>query len=161
MQNRNRNRLQRYRPLAHAELIAPFDSFINDVFNANFPGLTKSFGEDFFVKGSYPKVNVLDLKNKVLIEAAIPGMDKSDITVDVKGDVLTISGQSNHGKDHSDATFVRRELKRSKFQRSFALGDTLDQSNIKASCSDGVLTLDIPKLIPEKTTVESRRINIS
>ena len=155
-----KNGLQKRMPFSHQELITPFDSLINELFNDTYSGLSKTFGDDFFVKGAYPKVNVLDLEDKILIEAAIPGMTKSDITVEVKGDTLTVSGQNNQNEDHSDTAYIRRELKRSKFRRSFALGENLDQGAISASCEDGVLTLDIPKLKPESRTEETRVIDI-
>ncbi len=156
-----RNRLQRYRGFSPAELITPFDSLINELMNDSFMGLSKTLGEDFFVKGSYPKVNVLDLDKEILIEAAVPGLTKDDIEVEIKDDVLTISGKSNQEKGYSDSNFVRRELKRSRFQRSFALGATLDKDSISASCKDGVLRLSIPKVNPEKEILSSRVIDIS
>ena len=156
----SKNRLQRYRPFSHAELITPFDSLINDFFNDTFSELSKTFGDDFFVKGSYPKVNVLDLKGKILIEAAIPGMKKEDITVELKDNVLTLSGNKRQNEEYSDSSFVRRELKRSKFQRSFALGDHLNQNDITASCEDGILTLEIPKIEPDQEKREIRYIDI-
>ena len=156
----NKNRLQRYRPFSHAELITPFDTMINEFFNDTYSGLSKTFGDDFFIKGSYPKVNVLDLDDKVVIEAAIPGMNKEDVTVELKSGTLTISGGSNQSNHGDGANFVRRELKRSKFQRSFALGENLDQSSISASCDNGILTLNIQKLSPESNKEESRYIDI-
>lgn len=156
----NKNRLQRYRPFSHAELITPFDSIINDFFNDTYSGLSKTLGEDFFAKGSYPKVNVLDLKDRVVIEAAIPGMNKDDVSIELKSGTLTISGQSNQSEYKEEKTYIRRELKKSKFQRSFALGDNLDQNNIKASCDNGILSLSIGKLTPEVNTEEIKYIDI-
>jgi len=156
----SKNRLQRRKAFSHAELITPFDSLINEFFNDSYSGLAKTFGDDFFVKGSYPKVNVLDLKDRVVIEAAIPGMTKKDIAVELKDDVLTLSGDKRQNDEYSDVSFVRRELKRSKFQRSFALGEYLNQDEITASCADGVLTLEIPKIEPDKDKRVARVIDI-
>jgi HSP20 family protein len=157
----SRHRLQkRRRPFSHAELITPFDSLINELFNDSFSGLSKTFGDDFFVKGSYPKVNVLDLKDRVVIEAAIPGMTKEEVVVELKDDVLTLSGDKRQSDEYSDVSFVRRELKRSRFQRSFALGEHLNQDEITASCVDGILTLEIPKVEPDKDKKIARVIDI-
>tara|TARA_B100000287_G_C20198595_1_gene609054 strand:+ start:122 stop:598 length:477 start_codon:yes stop_codon:yes gene_type:complete len=156
----SRNKLLRYRPHSTTELITPFDSLLNELFNDNFPVLTKSFGEDFFVKGSYPKVNVIDNDNDIIIEAAVPGMSKEDITLNVKDDVLTISGKSNQNDKYTNGSFLRREIKKSRFERSFALGENLNKEAITASCNSGILVLTLPKLQPEDKKVSSYSIPI-
>ena len=111
-----RNKLLRYRPYSTTELITPFDSLLNELFNDNFAPLKQAFGDDFFIRGSYPKVNVLDTDQAVVIEAAIPGMNKEDITLKIDNEILTISGASNQNADYEGATFVRREIKKTKFE---------------------------------------------
>ena len=145
--------------LTRDELLTPFDSFINDFFNQQME-LSKSFPNDFFSKGSYPKVNVADLKDKVVIEAAVPGMDKSDISIEVNENILTLSGKSSQSSGVSDGQYIRRELKRSKFSRSFALGDNLNLDDISATCIDGILTLTVPKKVEEDKEVKARYIDI-
>ena len=142
-----------------AELITPFDTLINQMLNDTFPSFNKSFGEDFFVKGAYPKVNVMDNKDSVVIEAAVPGLAKEDIELELKEDCLTIRGKSmNHSSSNLD--YVRREIKRSSFQRSFSLGQNLDQNNISASCDAGILTIQIPKIVEEEKVNEPIKITI-
>ena len=156
----SRSKMLRYRPYSTTELITPFDSIINELFNDNFASLSKAFGEDFFVKGSYPKVNVMDNETSITIEAAVPGMAKEDITLEIKDDTLTISGKSNQHSEQSGSSYVRRELKKSRFERSFALGENLDKDNITASCENGILTMTLPKLSPEEKIPTSRLIQI-
>lgn len=157
----SRNKLLRYRPYSTTELITPFDSLLNELFNDNFAPLKQAFGDDFFVRGSYPKVNVMNTDDSVVIEAAVPGLAKEDITLEIKEDVLTISGKSNQADDYSGASFVRREIKRSRFERSFALGDNLDRMNISATCDNGVLKLVLPKVAPEEQIPQSQYIEIA
>ena len=156
----NRNKLLRYKPYSTTELITPFDSLLNELFNDNFAPLKQAFGDDFFVRGSYPKVNVISTDESVVIEAAVPGMAKEDITLEVKEDVLTISGKSNQANNYEGASFVRREIKKSRFERSFALGDNLNREAISASCNNGVLTLILPKVSPEEKIPQSQYIEI-
>lgn len=142
-----------------AEIITPFDTLINQVMNDAFPQFNKSFGDDFFAKGAYPKVNVLDKKEAVVIEAAVPGLSGDDIDLELKEDLLTIRGRSNQA-GHGDDEFVRREIKRSSFQRSFSLGQNLDSTKISASCSNGILIIRIPKIAEDKRPEEARKIKI-
>ena len=156
----NRNKLLRYRPYSTTELITPFDSLLNELFNDNFAPLKQAFGDDFFVRGSYPKVNVVNTDDSVIIEAAVPGMAKEDITLEIKDDVLTISGRSNQADEYESSAFVRREIKRSRFERSFALSDNLNRDAITASCDNGVLKLTLPKVSPEEQAPQSQYIEI-
>lgn len=155
-----RNKMLRYRPYSTTELITPFDSIINELFNDNFAPLKQAFGEDFFVKGSYPKVNVVDTNDSIVIEAAVPGMAKEDITLEIKEDVLTISGKSNQSAEYEGNSFVRREIKRSRFERSFALGDNLDREKISATCDNGILKMILPKVLQEDQIPHSQFISI-
>ena len=64
--------------------------------------------------------------------------------------VLTISGDKHSIFEDDGAKVLRRELKQSSFKRSFELGEQLDGDNINASFKDGVLSISIPKIEPEK-----------
>ena len=149
------------RALSRNEFLTPFDRVFDDMFSNMFPTFSRDFGEDFFVKGSYPKVNVVNFDDCIDIEAAIPGMNREEVTVEVTDGTLTIQGSSNQRTDVDDGQFLRREIKRSKFQRSFRLGDNLDQAKITANYDNGILTLNIPKLIPDDAEPSTRKIKIS
>ena len=148
------------RALSRNEFLTPFDRVFDDMFSSMFPTFSQDFGEDFFVKGSYPKVNVVNRETSIDIEAAIPGMSKDEVAVEVTDGTLTIQGTSNQRDDVEDSQYVRREIKRSKFQRSFRLGDNLDQAGITANYDNGILTLNIPKIIPDDAEPATRKIEI-
>ena len=48
------------------------------------------------------------------------------------------------------AKVIRRELKQSSFKRQFELGDLLDGEKVKANFKDGLLSIEIPKIEPQK-----------
>ncbi len=146
--------------ISRDEWLTPFDRLFDDMLGNMFPTLAHDVGEDFFVKGSYPKVNVINNDTNVTIEAAIPGLDKEDVTVQVTEGVLTIQGTSNQRADTENSQYVKREIKRSAFQRSFRLGENLDENNISGEYDNGILTLVIPKVVPteEETIVKTVEI---
>ena len=146
--------------ISRDEWLTPFDRLFDDMLGSMFPTLAHDVGEDFFVKGSYPKVNVINNDTDVTIEAAIPGLDKEDVTVQVTEGVLTIQGTSNQRADTENSQYVKREIKRSAFQRSFRLGENLDENNISGEYDNGILTLVIPKVVPteEETIVKTVQI---
>ena len=142
------------------EFLIPFDRIFDDMFGNMFPSIADGFGEDFFTKGSYPKVNVINYHECIEIDAAIPGMTKKDVDVELTDGVLTIQGASTNQCQLEDSQFLKREIKRSSFRRSFTLGDNLDPANISAKFDNGILTLKIPKLVPDDTKPVTRKITI-
>ena len=98
------------RTLSKKEFLTPFDRLFDDMLTDMFPAFHRQYGEDFFSKGSYPKVNVINHDNCVTIEAAIPGLTKEDIQVEVTDGVLSIVGTSNQNEQIKDSQYVKREI---------------------------------------------------
>ena len=130
------------------EFLTPFDKIFDQLIDKSFPNFKEETGVSFN-QGAYPKVNVYEYDDKVGIVAEIPGLDKSNVTVDVEDGVLTISGDK-HGFDDSGGKCITRELKQSSFKRSFNLGEHLDGEDVTAKFKDGMLSISIPKVTPEK-----------
>ena len=129
--------------------LTPFDKMFDQIVEASFPDVTKTVGVKPFAGTAYPKVNVYEYDDKIGIIAEIPGLDKDKVTVDVEDSVLTISGDK-HGFDSDGGKCITRELKQSSFKRSFNLGEHLDGDSVTAKFKDGMLSISIPKVEPEK-----------
>ena len=133
------------------DFLTPFDKMFDQIVSTQFPEITKSVGVKPYQGSAYPKVNVYEYDDKVGLVAEIPGLDKNDLNVEVEEGTLTISGEKHHGMfDEAKAKVLRRELKHSSFKRSFTLGELLDGDNISANFKDGVLSVNVPKVEPEK-----------
>ena len=132
------------------EFLTPFDKMFDSMVESQFPEVVKSVGVKPYQGSAYPKVNVYEYDNKIGIVAEIPGLDKKQLNVDVEEGVLTISGDKHSTFEDDGAKVLRRELKQSSFKRSFELGELLDGDNISATFKDGILTVAIPKVEPEK-----------
>ena len=130
------------------EFLTPFDKIFDQLMAKQFPTFQDEVGVSFN-QGAYPKVNVYEYDDKIGIVAEIPGLDKSNVSVEVEEDVLIISGDK-HGFDDSGCKSITRELKQSAFKRSFYLGEYLDGDNVSASFKDGMLSISVPKKEPEK-----------
>ena len=132
------------------DFLAPFDKMFDSMFQTNFPEVAQTVGVNPFSSTAYPKVNVYEYEDKVGVVAEIPGIDKKNLDVEGEEGVMTIKG-SKHGFDEdTQATVLRRELKHSAFERKFTLGESLDGDSIKANFKDGILSIEIPKIEPEK-----------
>ena len=130
--------------------LTPFDKMFDSMVESQFPEEVKSVGVKPYQGSAYPKVNVYEYEDKVGIVAEIPGLNKKQLDVEVEDGVLTISGDKHNTFENDGAKVLRRELKQSSFKRSFELGEQLDGDNIAASFKDGVLSVSIPKIEPEK-----------
>lgn len=147
--------------LSRDEFLAPFDTVFDKLMVSAFPEFGNQFGIHFFENQSYPKVDVIDFTDKVEIHAELPGISKENVKVDVQDNTLTISGgtKTESTEQSGDSRkYIRKELKRSNFKRSFSLGETLDQNSVDALYKDGILTIKINKVKPVE--VKPRVIDI-
>ena len=130
--------------------LTPFDKMFDQMIETHFPNVVQQVGVKPYQGTAYPKVNVYEYEDKVGIIAEIPGLKKKQLNMEVEDGVLTISGDKHGIEEQEGATVLRRELKASSFKRSFQLGELLDDSRVDANFNDGILSISIPKVEPEK-----------
>jgi HSP20 family protein len=92
------------------------------------------------------------------VEVDLPGVKKEDISIDVKENTLLISGERSFKEERAEKDYYKIESSYGKFQRSFALPESVDVENIEASCLEGVLEVVIPKLTIQAN--EAKKITI-
>ena len=141
------------------DFLTPFDKMFDNLVETQFPDIVKQVGVKPYQGSAYPKVNVYEYDDKIGLVAEITGLKKKQLNIEVEDGVLTISGDKHNILDEADAKILRRELKQSSFKRSFELGDLLDGDNISANFTDGILSISIPKLEPEKPKKKSVKIS--
>ncbi len=92
------------------------------------------------------------------IAVDLPGFKKEEINLELENGYLTISAAKNYEeKKEEKGKLIRQERYSGAMQRSFYVGETLTEEDIKASFRDGVLELTVPKAeekkLPEKKTI--------
>jgi len=92
-----------------------------------------------------PVVDVYDNDDNIVLKAEIPGIDKKDIEIDVKGRVLTLKGERSSDNEVKEDNYYRRERCFGKFERAFNLPVDVELDKIRANYKDGVLEIEIPK----------------
>jgi HSP20 family molecular chaperone IbpA len=118
---------------------------------------------------SYPKVDVRRALNDLIFEAAIPFVKNEDLDITLEKNSLRISGKVVKEESIKDEHFIKRELVRSSFSRSFALDELLfekwERKNglIKADLKDGLLTVTLSGFFadPVEAATPVRKIAIS
>jgi len=87
------------------------------------------------------------------------GLSKQDVNVEVEQNVLTVSGgKSKNVTDSQGGKYIRRELKRSSFRRSFTLGDNIEKDTVSATFENGILLITLNKVKP--AVPEVRKVTI-
>lgn len=110
------------------------------------------------VTGFTPSVNTREGEYAYHVEVDLPGVKKEDISVDLKDDVLTISGERKTKSEINEKDYYKQECSYGKFQRSFTIPEDTDVENIEANSEDGVLEVVIPKL--KKVEKETKKIEV-
>ena len=82
-----------------------------------------------------------------MVEMAAPGMSKSDFTIQLEDNKLTITSEKKAEKEQNEEDrYMKREFSYQSFQRTFQLQkDVVDADKIAATYENGVLHLVIPK----------------
>ena len=113
------------------------------------------FKDPFFTRNNSVKVMKTDIQekdDKYILDMDLPGYDKEDIKAQLKDGYLTISEKKNTSNDEKDeeGNYIRRERYCGKCSRSFYVGDSIKEEDIKASFNNGILELTFPKEVPQK-----------
>lgn len=136
-------------------LVSKYDPFKE--FEKRFFAYPTKNQEDAGISGFVPTVNTREGEFAYHIDVDLPGVKKEDITVDVHDNTLTISGERKHKAEVKEDDYYKLESSYGKFQRSFALPDSVDVENIDAATDNGVLEIVIPKM---KTKTQKKKIEV-
>jgi HSP20 family molecular chaperone IbpA len=103
-----------------------------------------------------PGTDIFETKDSLTLVMEVPGVDRNDISIRLEEDVLHIEARIDPTK-YQDMEPLYTEYNVGHFARSFTLSQLIDQQQISAGLSDGVLTVTLRKA--EKA--QPRRIEIS
>lgn len=104
----------------------------------------------------HPRTDIHETDKEIVIDAELPGIDKKDVHVEVKDNVLTFSGERKYEKKEEGRKNLSERYYGS-FSRSFSLPESVDSGNVKAAFKNGVLTLTLPKkekTLPKEINIE-------
>ena len=106
-------------------------------------------------------MNIRETEDSYFLEMAAPGMKKEDFTIELDNDQLTIRSEMKEEAEENNKKYTRKEFSYESFQRIFNLNkQVVNQAEIKAEYTDGILTLTLPKR-EEAKEQPSRLIEIS
>ena len=96
-----------------------------------------------------PEFDFRQTDSDFVIEMDLPGMEKSDIGIDVEGNVLKVSGEREQNMESEDTIdngqYFYQGRSFGSFQRSVKIPENSKPEKISAKYDQGVLTITIPK----------------
>jgi HSP20 family protein len=136
----------------------PFTHSMDEFFGAHFPsrwmeGLSEPFAwrrpfwtdvdEAFEV---WPKVDILDRNDVLVVRAEIPGINKEDLEVTIAGDRLTLEAKREFEKKEEKEDFFRSEIAYGRLFRVVPLPVEVKGDEAEAMMKDGVVDITLPKV---------------
>lgn len=95
---------------------------------------------------SLPKVNIVENDQSFQLELAAPGLEKSDIKIQLEHEFLVVSSEKKEEElGNTNKRYTKKEFSYQSFRRVFTLPELVDTDKIEASYVNGVLLVTIPK----------------
>jgi len=95
--------------------------------------------------GWLPALDIAEEADSYVIKAELPGVQNEDIDISVHGNRLTLSGEKKSESEQEEKNVYHVERRYGAFRRVITLPSDIDADKIDARCTDGVLSLKLPK----------------
>ena len=137
---------------------SPYADF--DAFPSGLKVFQDTLDRFFTQQNSRPWVPAVDIKeneNELILKADVPEVDMKDVDIKVENGTLTIRGERKVDSEKKEGSWHRLERSYGRFERAFALPETVDFEAVKADYKNGVLTITLPK----KEIAKPRQIKVA
>ena len=139
-----------------------FDDWMNDFgFNDNlFSSKNPLYGKH---AKNIMKTDVRETDKGYELDVDLPGFKKDEVSASLENGYLTISaakGLDEEDKDKKSGKYIRKERYSGSCTRTFYVGDSVKQDDIKAKFEDGTLKLTIPKETAKPAVEEKKYVSI-
>jgi HSP20 family protein len=106
----------------------------------------------------WPQLEVQHRGDKLAVRIDLPGLQKDDIAVEVRGNELSISGQRRSQAEHREGRYYRAERSYGSFCRNLRLPDGAKPDTASANFENGVLEIEMDA--PGGEQGQTRRIEV-
>ena len=145
------------RPLSN-----PFSALQQEI-DRLFEGFSRGFS-GFPAREVMPSMDLSETDKEIEITAELPGLERKDVDISLEDDVLTIRGEkktesvqdNKKDKGSDNKNYHLSERSYGMFYRVLQLPPGIDPSTVKATMSNGVLKITIPK--PART--QAKKIEV-
>src|SRR3954465_6898151 len=103
-----------------------------------------------------PAMDLVENDDHFVLRADLPGMSEGDVSIEVRDNTLTLSGERKAEHEERQRGYYRLERQSGKFSRALSLPEGVNADAIEAKFDHGVLEVVIPK--PEERKPPNREI---
>lgn len=129
--------------------------YLPDIFDDDYD-LFEDFDRNFFGRRNplfghheknLMKTDIRDEKDHYEMMVDLPGFKKDEIQLGLQDGYLAISAEKGLDKDENDknGNLIRQERYSGALSRSYYIGESITEDEVKAKFEDGVLSIIIPK----------------
>ena len=136
--------LAKWRP-SPITMVNEFDNIFNSLFHSDFRNVINTTND------WEPSMDIIESDKNFLIEADVAGLEKKDLSINLNGDQITISGNREEKVGDNDY-YHFRERSVGVFSRTFNLPKSINRDKISANFENGILSIVLEKhkeLIPQ------------
>ncbi|MCQ2289569.1 MAG: Hsp20/alpha crystallin family protein [Muribaculaceae bacterium] len=134
----------------------------NELFNDNFI-MPRT------VSNNTPAINVIENKDGYVLELAAPGMTREDlkVTLNEENNLVidiekkAVTTENNDQAKETETRYLRHGFSMTKYHQTFILPEDVNMDSITAAAENGILTITLPKLMPEEMKREVKEIAIN
>lgn len=89
--------------------------------------------------------DVYETEGEVVVELAIPGIKPEDISVNITGDTLSVSGVSKEEEEEKKKDYYQKQIHYGSFAQTVVLPTTVQPNKAEAHFNHGILKIVLPK----------------
>ena len=140
----------------------PFGSFrreMDRLFDDFFtPTEGRTFAPSAVAESMWPRIDVEETDKAYVVTAEVPGLDEKDIELNLRENLLTISGEKREERQDQKRGAAYAERFYGQFRRTIPFDIEVDEDKVDAKFKNGVLTVSLPK--SQKPEAKARRIEV-
>jgi molecular chaperone IbpA len=124
--------------------------------------LSNEITDAYYNKSNYPPFNIIHKdENHHIIEMALAGFTKEDISISTENGILTVKSSDSYNSTKKELTegshYHYRGISARQFMQKFKLYD--DAIVTSATLKNGFLTINLERVIPERLKTHDITIN--
>ena len=148
-----------------ADRLAPFENLHNELarlWSQTWPLMPRSFTRplQFEIPSTWvPSIDMFEKNGDIVIKAELPGIKKEDVKLAIDGGDLVIEGERHAESEVKEKDYYRMERSSGSFYRRLPIPEGIKAEQVKATFSDGVLEVRVPK--PAEPASQAKKIDIN
>ncbi|PIL35002.1 hypothetical protein GSI_02789 [Ganoderma sinense ZZ0214-1] len=132
--------------------LSDFDRLFDEAFSARTSVAPRAQVENVATRPMRPRMDLHEDKdrNTMTAQFELPGLTKENVNIDLRDNVLTVSGEYGMESERDERGYSVRERRFGKFARSLPVPQGMKPQDVKANMNHGVLTVMFPRSTPEQ-----------